>query len=158
MDKALIDTDIYEYMDKALHFLSHGQKKRVFIADILVMEPEVIIFDESTSSLDSKHSLEIVDIFNGINRNGTTVVISTHGVDLAYSWSDYIFVMKDGILEKQGAPYEIFSDDKLLESCYLQKPLILEVYEGMLSSGKIESHVKIPRNKKELLQIINLNK
>ncbi|AJA47350.1 putative ABC transporter ATP-binding protein MA [Clostridium pasteurianum DSM 525 = ATCC 6013] len=155
VDKALKDTDVYSYKDKAVHFLSYGQKKRVSIADILVMEPEVIVFDEPTSSLDPKHSLELVDIFDNINRDGMTVIISTHDVELAYSWADYIFVMKDGKVEKEGSPYEIFSDDKLLESCYLQKPLILEVYENMLASGKLEASVKIPRNKKELLEIIN---
>jgi len=155
VDKALKDTDVYSYKDKAVHFLSYGQKKRVSIADILVMEPEVIVFDEPTSSLDPKHSLELVDIFDNINRDGMTVIISTHDVELAYSWADYIFVMKDGKVEKEGSPYEIFSDDKLLESCYLQKPLILEVYENMLASGKADSSVKIPRNKGELLKIIN---
>lgn len=155
VDKALKDTDVYSYKDKAVHFLSYGQKKRVSIADILVMEPEVIVFDEPTSSLDPKHSMEIIDIFNNINRDGMTVIISTHDVELAYSWADYIFVMKDGALEREGTPYEIFSDDKLMENCYLQKPLILEVYENMIASGKVDSSVKIPRNKKELLQIIN---
>lgn len=155
VDKALKDTNMYDYKDKAVHFLSYGQKKRVSIADILVMEPEIIVFDEPTSSLDPKHSSKIVDIFNDINKRGVTVIISTHDVELAYSWADYIFVMKAGKVEKEGNPYEIFSDNELLESCYLQKPLILEVYENMIASGKLGTEVKAPRNKKELFEMIS---
>lgn len=155
VDGALQGIGMYDYREKAVHFLSYGQKKRVSIADILVMNPEVIVFDEPTSSLDPKHSSQIVDIFDNINEKGITVILSTHDVELAYSWSDYIFVMRDGEVVKEGTPYEIFSDDKLISECYLQKPLILEIFQNLISSGKIKFQESVPRNKKELLEIIN---
>ncbi|AKN29590.1 cobalt ABC transporter ATPase [Clostridium carboxidivorans P7] len=157
VDGALQSIGMYDYREKAVHFLSYGQKKRVSIADILVMNPEVIVFDEPTSSLDPKHSRQIVDIFDSINEKGITVILSTHDVELAYSWSDYIFVMRDGEVVKEGTPYEIFSDDKLISECYLQKPLILEIFQNLISSGKIKFQESVPRNKKELLEIINSN-
>jgi len=155
VDEALKNVGMYDYKDKAVHFLSYGQKKRVAIADILVMNPEIIVFDEPTSSLDPQHSKQIVKIFDELNEKGITVILSTHDVELAYSWSDYIIVMKDGEIFREGTPYEIFSDDKLIHECYLEKPLILEVFENLRKSGKINCDTKIPRNKQELFEVIN---
>lgn len=155
VDEALINTGMTEFKDKAVHFLSYGQKKRVAISDIIAMNPEVIILDEPTSSLDPKHSKQIVEIFNELNEKGMTVILSTHDVELAYAWSDYIFVMKDGEIVKEGSPYEIFSDDELISNSYLEKPLILEVFEKLHANGKINSDVLVPKNKQELFKIIN---
>jgi len=155
VDDALKNVGMYDYKDKAVHFLSYGQKKRVAIADILVMRPEIIVFDEPTSSLDPKHSKQIIKIFDELNEKGITVILSTHDVELAYAWSDYVIVMKDGEIAREGTPYEIFSDDKLIHECYLEKPLILEIFEKLRSNGKIDSNSSIPKNKQELVDIIN---
>jgi len=157
VDDALKNVGMYEYRDKAVHFLSYGQKKRVSIADILVMEPEVIVFDEPTSSLDPKHSKQIVKIFDDLNEKGMTVILSTHDVELAYSWSDYIIVMKDGEIFREGTPYEIFSDDKLIHECYLEKPLILEIFQFLCDNSKITVDNNIPKNKEEFYRIIKNN-
>ncbi|APM38095.1 energy-coupling factor ABC transporter ATP-binding protein [Clostridium kluyveri] len=154
VDVALENIGMYDYKDKAVHFLSYGQKKRVSIADILVMNPEVIVFDEPTSSLDPKHARQIIDIFNDINEKGITVILSTHDVELAYSWSDYIFVMKNGEIVREGRPYEIFSDNDLINECYLEKPLVLEVFEHLYRNGQISSSSKIPKNKQELFEMM----
>jgi len=155
VDQALNSVGMYEYRDKAVHFLSYGQKKRVSIADILVMNPEIIVFDEPTSSLDPKHSKQIVNIFDELNERGMTVILSTHDVELAYSWSDYIVVMKDGEIVREGTPYEIFSDDNLIHECYLEKPIVLEIFEKLRDNGKITLDTNIPRNKEELYKILN---
>ncbi|WP_368489801.1 energy-coupling factor ABC transporter ATP-binding protein [Clostridium sp. BJN0013] len=154
VETALKNIGMYDYREKAVHFLSYGQKKRVSIADILVMNPEIIVFDEPTSSLDPKHATQIIDIFNDINEKGITVILSTHDVELAYSWSDYIFVMKNGEIAKEGTPYEIFSDNKLIDECYLQKPLVLEVFEVLNENNKISWNNSIPKNKEELFKIL----
>lgn len=155
VDDALNSVNMYDYKDKAVHFLSYGQKKRVSIADILVMDPEIIIFDEPTSSLDPKHSKQIVKIFDELNERGITVILSTHDVELAYSWSDYIVVMKDGEIVKEGRPYEVFSDDELINECYLEKPLILDIFQHLCKKYKLNANDNIPRNKEELYKIIN---
>jgi cobalt/nickel transport system ATP-binding protein len=154
VDEALENVGMYEYKDKAVHFLSYGQKKRVSIADILVMQPEIIVFDEPTSSLDPKHSKQIVKIFDELNEKGMTVILSTHDVELAYSWSDYIIVMKDGEIVREGTPYEIFSDDKLIHECSLEKPLVLEMFEFLHKNSKITLNNNIPKNKEELFKIL----
>lgn len=155
VDDALRDTGMTRFKDKAVHFLSYGQKKRVSIADILVMNPEVIVFDEPTSSLDPKHSKQIVEIFNNLNEKNITVILSTHDVELAYSWSDYIIVMKDGEVASEGTPYEIFSNEELIKECYLEKPLVLEVFEKLKSNGLIKENVLPPKNREELLNLLN---
>lgn len=155
VDEGLKSVNMYEYKDKAVHFLSYGQKKRVSIADILVMEPEIIIFDEPTSSLDPKHAKQIVDIFNEINEAGITVILSTHDVEIAYSWADYIIVMKDGKVVKSGEPVEIFKDDDFIKDVYLDKPIVLEVYEKLVEKAYIESQDNIPRDKDELIKILD---
>lgn len=154
VDEGLKSVGMYDYRDKAVHFLSYGQKKRVSIADILVMEPEVVVFDEPTSSLDPKHSKQIVKIFDELNEKGITVILSTHDVELAYSWSDYIVVMKDGQIFKEGTPYEVFSDDELIQDCHLEKPLILEVYEFLRKNKKISLENYVPKSKEELFKIL----
>lgn len=158
VDKELKSVEMYDYKEKAVHFLSYGQKKRVSIADILVMEPEVIVFDEPTSSLDPKHSSQIVKIFDKLNEKGITVILSTHDVELAYSWADYIIVMKDGQVFREGTPYEVFSDNKLIHECYLEKPLILDIFQFLCETKKITLYKEIPRNKEELYKIIEANK
>lgn len=157
VEVALTNTGMTGFSDKAVHFLSYGQKKRVAIADIIAMKPEVIILDEPTSSIDPKHSKQIVKIFDELNEKGMTVILSTHDVELAYSWSDYIFVMKDGEIVKEGTPYEIFSDDELIFNSYLEKPLVLEIYEVLCKNGDVdlERHNSAPRNKEDLFKILN---
>ena len=155
VDEGLKSVNMYEYKDKAVHFLSYGQKKRVSIADILVMEPEIIIFDEPTSSLDPKHAKQIVEIFNEINEAGITVILSTHDVEIAYSWADYIIVMKEGKVVKSGEPVEIFKDDDFIKDVYLDKPIVLEVYEKLVEKAYIESQDNIPRDKDELIKILD---
>jgi len=155
VDSALTDTGMIGFKDKAVHFLSYGQKKRVAIADIIAMNPEIIILDEPTSSIDPKHSKQIVKIFDELNEKGMTVILSTHDVELAYGWSDYIFVMKDGKIVKEGTPYAIFSDDELIFNSYLEKPLLLEIYEVLCKNNHVDFNPhNVPRNKEELFKII----
>ena len=155
VEVALTNTGMIGFKDKAVHFLSYGQKKRVAIADIIAMNPEIIILDEPTSSIDPKHSKQIVKIFDELNEKGMTVILSTHDVELAYGWSDYIFVMKDGKIVKEGTPYAIFSDDELIFNSYLEKPLLLEIYEVLCKNNHVDFNPhNVPRNKEELFKII----
>ncbi|RSD33603.1 MAG: cobalt/nickel transport system ATP-binding protein [Methanohalophilus sp.] len=85
-----------ELRDKPPHHLSGGQKKRVAIAGIVAMDPQAIILDEPLASLDPVGADELLDVLHELNHMGTSLIISTHDVDLAYSWADYVFFMVDG--------------------------------------------------------------
>jgi len=127
---------INDLKDRPTHMLSYGQKKRVTIADILAMEPKVIICDEPTAWLDPKHAKQTVQLFNEISQNGTTVILSTHDVDLAFSWADYVFIMSDGGVIGEGTPDKIFTDNDLIQ-------------EGCLSEK-----TPLPRNRGELFELM----
>lgn len=151
--KALEAAGVEYLKDKPTHFLSYGQKKSVSIADVLAMEPELIIFDEPTAWLDPQHTLKIMNTFENISSNGTTVILSTHDVDLAYAWADRIVVMKDGGLLGEGLPEELLNNDGFLKESGLVRPTVLEIFNSLKKNilGKEE---RIPRSKEELLTII----
>jgi len=151
--KVLEAVGVEHLKDKPTHFLSYGQKKSVSIADVLAMEPEVIIFDEPTAWLDPQHTLKIMETFENISANGTTVILSTHDVDLAYAWADHIVVMKEGTLLGEGLPEKLFIDEQFLKDSGLIKPTVLEIFNS-LKENILQKEEKIPRNKEELLAII----
>ncbi|GAB6137063.1 energy-coupling factor ABC transporter ATP-binding protein [Halanaerobaculum tunisiense] len=139
--------------DKPVQQLSYGQKKKVSIADVLVMEPEVIIFDEPTVWLDPQATEEIIALFRQLQQSGITVVIATHDVNLAYSWADYTYIMKQGRMVGQGKPEKVFQDQQLLTEANLIQPWIIEVYNRLETKGLLNGE-SIPRSKEELLGMI----
>lgn len=154
VEKAMKDTGIWELQDKPTHFLSYGQKKRVAIADILAMQPQVLICDEPTAWLDVKHSQQIMRLLDEINSQGVTVIVSTHDVDMVYSWADYIFVMKSGRLIGEGTPEEIFYNRELLAEAELTRPLLLEFYEELKNRGLVGDGLP-PKDVRDLLDRID---
>ncbi|HEX3031970.1 MAG TPA: ATP-binding cassette domain-containing protein [Bacillota bacterium] len=153
--RAMTDTGIEGIQEKPTHMLSYGQKKRVTIADILAMEPEVLICDEPTAWLDPKHSRQMVQLFNEISGKGTTVIMSTHDVDIAYAWADYIFVMSEGRVIGEGTPEKVFRDDLLIREADLGKPWLVEVYDMLLKKGCLNENIPLPTNKDELFQLMH---
>lgn len=148
--RAMTDAGISALQDRPTHFLSYGEKKRVSIADILAMEPAVIICDEPTAWLDPSHATQIMELLDRINRQGTTVILSTHDVSLAYSWADYAFVMNKGRVIGEGRPEEIFQQEKLLQEADLEKPWLLEVYFALQRKGWIDNSQPLPKTKRDL--------
>lgn len=155
VEKAMISTGVSELRDKPTHMLSYGQKKRVTIADILVMEPQVLICDEPTAWLDPKYTKIMMQLFNQINETGTTIIMSTHDVELAYSWADYVFVMNDGWIIGEGDPATVFSDEIFVRKADLERPWIMDVFETLAKKGLLSATSPGPRNKKELLELVN---
>ncbi len=137
VEKALITAGVYDLAQKPTHLLSYGQKKRVCIAGVLAMEPEVIIFDEPTAYLDPKHCRILLETLDLLHQSGKQIILSTHDVNLAYSWADNILIVKDGKLLESGAPEEIFENDEVLNQADLQKPMLLEVYQILFEKGLI---------------------
>ena len=78
------------------HQLSGGEKKRVAIAGVLAMDPDVLVLDEPTSGLDPSGSEDIMELLDELNLEGKTIIISTHNVELAYPWADRAMLMLDG--------------------------------------------------------------
>jgi len=90
---------LYDWADHMPNELSGGQKQRIAIARAMISKPKVILADEPTGALDSKTSLEVMDIFDDINRQGVTIIIVTHEHDIAMR-THRIVRLKDGIIEE----------------------------------------------------------
>jgi len=84
------------YADRPVHNLSFGQKKRVCIAGVLAMEPELLILDEPMAGLDHAMRTELLSVLDGLHARGITLLMATHDIDLAYRWADHIHVMIAG--------------------------------------------------------------
>lgn len=112
------------------HSLSYGQKKRVSIAGILVMEPEVIILDEPTAGLDSVGVSELMHLLRKVCRQRkTTVILSTHDIDVIPVYADLLYVMDQGKIIAYGTPKEIFSQPEMLRKHHLRLPRLSHLLE-----------------------------
>ncbi len=135
VQQALEYVGLSRLKDKPPHHLSGGQKKRVAIAGIMAMEPEVIILDEPLSNLDPVGADEIIELLNEFNHFGSTIIISTHDVDLAYRWSDYVFLLSNSKIIGQGTPSDVFKEPELLKKAGLRQPTTLEIYHEIERRG-----------------------
>ncbi|MBD2136341.1 ABC transporter ATP-binding protein [Anabaena sp. FACHB-1237] len=123
---------------KPVHHLSLGQKKRVSIADVMVLKPELLILDEPTAYLDIKHTRNLMKTLHKIHQNGKTLLMATHDLDLVYRWADWVFIMDKGQLILEGTPENVFSHRAVLEELELGVPLIYKMlYSGLSSQEKI---------------------
>lgn len=127
---------------KAPHYLSGGQKKRVAIAGILAMKPDIMILDEPLAGLDPLGSSKIIKLLKQLNNEGITIIVSTHDVNLVQEYADKVFVMDEGNIIGCGTPREIFSDKILLEKAHLKLPLITQLFEKLNENDiiKIENN------------------
>ncbi len=152
--KIMADLNIEEFSEKPTHFLSGGQKKRVAIADVMVMDPEIIIFDEPTSELDPKHAAITDKIIDDLSKRGITVILSTHNVSRALAWADRAVLLDQGRVIAQGLPEDIFSNEDLLEKTNLEEPKLLKIFEGLQEAKILDQSLKAPHGLEELLEYI----
>lgn len=127
VEKALIEFELQEFADKPVHHLSLGQKKRVSIADVMVLEPELLILDEPTAYLDIKHTRKLISTLGKIHQSGTTLLMATHDLNLVYQWADWVFVMNQGKLIIEGKPDQIFAQTQLFIDLELDIPLLYKI-------------------------------
>ena len=122
IDRALKDVGMADFAERAPHLLSGGQKQRVAIAGVLAMEPEAIIFDESTAMLDPQGRREVLSAVQRLNREqGITVLWITHFMEEAVD-CDRVFVMNGGQIALDGAPQDIFADPEKIRPYRLDAP------------------------------------
>ena len=154
VNKLMEDLNITSYADKPTHFLSGGQKKRVAIADILVMDPSLIILDEPSAALDPKHARMIDGIVDKLNDKGITILLSTHDTERALIWADRIVLFDGGEIVGQGTPEEIFSDKELLDRTNLEQPAVLQIFDSLCKAGILDKSMKKPHRVEELQSYI----
>ncbi len=123
-------TGISHIKDKPTHFLSFGQKKRVAIAGVLTMEPDLIVLDEPTAGLDPMGVRDIMKLLKETEEQlGLSVVIATHDIDIVPLYCDYVYVMDKGEVILEGTPHEVFSKAEILRKVNLRLPRIAHLVE-----------------------------
>ncbi|HDR3341894.1 TPA: ATP-binding cassette domain-containing protein, partial [Bacillus anthracis] len=124
-----------EFFEKNPFELSGGQMRRVAIAGILAMEPEVLVLDEPTAGLDPKGRREFMSLFKELHQNGMTIVLVTHLMDDVANYADYVNVLEGGKLVRSGYPKEVFQDVDFLESKQLGVPKITKFAQQLVKRG-----------------------
>ena len=133
--RALADVGMSDFARRAPHLLSGGQKQRVAIAGVLAMQPEAIIFDESTAMLDPRGRREVMDAVRRLNREmGITVLWITHFMEEA-ALCDQAHIMQNGQIVLSGAPRDIFSDAESLRPYRLDAPPMARLAQRLREAG-----------------------
>ena len=104
--------------------LSGGQMRRVAIAGILAIEPEILVLDEPTAGLDPVGRKELMALFETLHKNGMTIVLVTHTMDDVANFADTVYVLKGGNLVLEGSPSSVFQEVEYLQKIQLGVPKI----------------------------------
>lgn len=104
--------------------LSGGQMRRVAIAGILAIEPEILVLDEPTAGLDPVGRKELMALFETLHKNGMTIVLVTHTMDDVANFTDTVYVLKGGNLVLEGSPSSVFQEVEYLQKIQLGVPKI----------------------------------
>ena len=125
-----------EVLKKSPFDLSGGQMRRVAIAGVLAMKPEVLVLDEPTAGLDPKGRLEMMEMFYKLNKGqNMTIVLVTHQMNDVSDYADHVIVIEAGNVVKEGSPKEVFSDASWLLEKQLGVPTTLAFVEKLKEKG-----------------------
>lgn len=149
VDEALSYMNLTDFRHRPPHYLSGGEKKRVSIADIIAMHPEIIIFDEPTAALDPVNADMLEEVLEKMAQEGKTIMISTHDVDFAYRWAERVVVFCDGKIIADDAPLAVFSNETIIRQANLKRPMMLDIFETMREKGLVKDDRSYPKNVEE---------
>ena len=116
LDRLTIDLKIAHLLERSPHQLSIGEKKKVAIASVLAINPDVLLLDEPTAGLDPQTSRHIIDIILAENKSGKTIITATHDLHIIEEIADFVHVFgADKNIVRSGRTCDILSDQKLLQ-------------------------------------------
>lgn len=134
VDGVLQELRLGDVADRPAHLLSYGQRKRVAIAGVAAMAPEILLLDEPLSGLDPMAKLEVLDTLERLEAAGSTIALTTHDVDLALAWGDHTTIMDQGRVVADGPTLEMLSDAPMLEAARLRPPAVITLTAALRSS------------------------
>ena len=139
--------------DKSPFELSGGQKRRVAIAGIITLKPQVLILDEPTAGLDPQGSRDMMELFKKIHQMGTTIIMITHDMDNVLRYASDVLVMVKGEVVKACKPYELFMDEHVFSRLSIEEPLVIKTAKELNKSKKYH----IPLDKvKDITSLVEL--
>jgi iron complex transport system ATP-binding protein len=115
VERALTQCDVHQLSSRDMGTLSGGERQRVRIARALAQEPRALVLDEPTASLDIHHEMAILELLRASADRGMTVLLVTHGLDLASRFADRVLLLSDGRVAAEGLPAEVMRADVLEE-------------------------------------------
>lgn len=134
----MVGLDI-EMLGRSPFHLSGGQMRRVAIAGILAMDPDILVLDEPTAGLDPRGQLEIMEVFYKLNKEyGKTIVLVTHDMDLVAKYAEEVIVMNKGVLTIKGTPKNVFKQVDLLRTCGITLPIPSQNYYKLLERLNVD--------------------
>lgn len=122
--QALKTCGLYEFRKWPISALSYGQKKRVTIASILVLGPEILVLDEPTAGQDQRNYTDIMEFLDSLQEKGHTIVMITHDMQLMLDYSDRALVVSDGQILADLSPAELFTHPDILQEANLKETSI----------------------------------
>ena len=129
---------LYEFRNWPISALSFGQKKRVTIASILVLNPEIIILDEPTAGQDFRHYSEIMEFLKYINEKGVTIIMITHDMHLMLEYTNRAIVLSNGLKIAEDSTYNILTDEEVIKEANLKETSLYEL--------ALKANLEEPRN------------
>ena len=158
VEQAMERTGVSALRDKPTHALSFGQKKRVAIAGVLVMEPEVLILDEPTAGLDPHGVSELMHLLSQLRDSlGMTILLATHDMDVVPISCDYAYLLGQGRVLLEGTPGELFSQPEVLRANQLRLPRMAHLMEILREQDGLDTDVSaatISAVRRELLRLL----
>ena len=133
--EALDKLEITHLKDRSPHRLSGGEKKRVALASVLVLDPEVLLMDEPTAALDPKSQSMVVDFLVGWSGGAKTVITATHDLDIVGEIADRCYVFQAGRSIAEGLPAALLGDEALLASSNL-----IHAHRHLHATGEAHAH------------------
>ena len=134
--KVIVQVGLDEsYLERSPLELSGGQKRRVAIAGILAMNPDVLVLDEPTAGLDPTGAKAMLDLFVELNKQGKTIIIVTHEMDYVLEYCDLCVVLNKGDIVYEGTPINLFVNDEIMERVGIEPPLSIEFAKELIRNG-----------------------
>jgi cobalt/nickel transport system ATP-binding protein len=152
--KILADFNLESLAMSPLQHLSLGQKKRVSIAGVMALQPELLLLDEPTAYLDPIQTRNLLIELESIAKRGTTLLIATHDLDFVYQWADWVLVMEEGRLIAEGETLKVFEQLQFMPSFELGMPTLWQIWSQL--SKKMPQQVPAPRSIEEF--VVHLSK
>jgi cobalt/nickel transport system ATP-binding protein len=150
VEQALSAVGMAEHVDRPVQELSFGQKKRVCIAGVLAMQPQVLLLDEPMAGLDADMQRDLTVLLDGLTDQGVTVVLTSHDVDFAYRWADDIHLLAAGRCIASFPAADLPRHTEALRAAAQPSPIALRLHAALAERGWVADQTA-PRSIESLL-------
>jgi len=148
--EALAAVGLAGHADRPVHHLSFGQKKRVCIAGVLAMQPDLLLLDEPMAGLDTPMQADLLAVLDRLSAGGITILLATHDVDFAYRWADQLHLLAAGRCIASFAAGDLPEHAPALAVAGQKLPAVIDLHRALLARGLVAAQ-PVPRSLDALL-------